>query len=108
VSDTPNENTTDDERIRELMLIKLFAVFNERDPERRVEAIAANYAEDVTWTDPDSTYHGREALNDRAAELLDNLLDFVFTAGGPVHVSRDLGHLAFIHGVPEQPPAIPG
>ena len=51
VPDTPNEHATDDERIRDLMLINLFAVFNERDPERRLEAIAANYAEDVTWTD---------------------------------------------------------
>jgi hypothetical protein len=40
--------------------------------------------------------------------LLDNLPDFVFTAAGPVHVLRDLGHLPFIHGVPEQPPAITG
>jgi Glucose-6-phosphate dehydrogenase, NAD binding domain len=42
VSDNPNENTTDDARIRELMLMNLFAVFNERDPERRLNAIAAS------------------------------------------------------------------
>jgi hypothetical protein len=108
VSDEPNEITTDDERIRELMLINLFVVFNERDPERRLEAIAANYTEDVIWTDPDKTFYGRDALNERAQELLDELPDFVFTAAGPVHVLRDLGHLAFIHGVPEQSPAITG
>jgi hypothetical protein len=34
--------------------------------------------------------------------------DFVFTAAGPVDVLRDLGHLAFNFGVPEQPPAISG
>jgi hypothetical protein len=34
---------TDGARIRELMLINLFAVFNERDPDRRLKAIAANY-----------------------------------------------------------------
>jgi hypothetical protein len=68
---------TDDARIRELMLINLFAVFNERDPER-------------------------------AQKLLDSVPDFVFTAAGPVHVLRDLGHLAFNQGVPEQPPAISG
>lgn len=33
--------------IAELMLANLFAVFNERDPERRLEAIARNYTEDV-------------------------------------------------------------
>jgi hypothetical protein len=108
VSDNPNQITADDARIRELMLMNLFAVFNERDPERRMNAIEANYTEDVIWTDPEKTFHGREELNNRAEELLDNLPDFVFTAAGPVHVLRDLGHLPFIHGVPEQPPAITG
>ena len=53
-------------------------------------------------------FHGREALNERAQELLDELPNFVFTAAGPVHVLRDLGHLAFTHGPPEQSPAITG
>ena len=108
MSDNPNDITTDDARIRELMLMNLFAVFNERDPERRLNAIAANYTEDVIWTDPERTVFGREALNERAQELLHNLPDFVFRAAGPVHVLRDLGHLAFIHGPLEQPPAITG
>jgi hypothetical protein len=34
--------------------------------------------------------------------------DFVFSAAGPVHVSRDLGLLAFNMGVPEQSPAVSG
>ena len=44
---------TDDARIRELILINPFAVFNERDPERRLKAITVNYTEDVIWTDPE-------------------------------------------------------
>ena len=99
---------TQDARIRELLLVNLFAVFSERDPGRRMTAIAANYTEDVIWTDPERTFVGREALNERAQELLDDRPDLVFTAAGPVHVLRDLGHLAFIHGPPEQPPAITG
>ena len=106
--DDPNEISIDDARIRELMLMNLFAVFNERDPERRRKAIAANYAEDVIWTDPDRTFHGRDALNQRAQELLEDLPDFVYSAAGPVQVLRDLGHLAFHHGAPEQPPAVSG
>ena len=62
----------------------------------------------MIWTDPERTFHGRQVLNDRAQELLDNLPDFVFTAAGPVHALRDLGRLAFNPGVPEQPPAISG
>jgi ketosteroid isomerase-like protein len=62
---------TDAARIRELMLANLFAVFNERNPERRLEAIARNYTEDVVWSDPDGTTHGHEALNEQAQKLLD-------------------------------------
>jgi SnoaL-like domain len=100
--------TTDSARIRELMLVNLFAVFNERDAERRLKAIADNYTEDVIWTDSDGTTHGHEAMNERAQNLLDGIPDFVLTAAGQVHVSRDLGHLAFNLGVPEQPPAVSG
>ena len=94
-----------DARIRGLMLVNLFAVFSERDPERRMKAIAANYTEDVIWSNPEATSRGREALNERAQKFLGNTPDFVFTATGPVHVLRDLGDLPFTLGVPEQPPA---
>jgi ketosteroid isomerase-like protein len=94
---------TDPARIREL-LDNLFAVFNERDPARRSEAIARNYTEDVTWTDPDGTTGGHEAMNKQAQKLLDRMPDFVFSAAGPVHVSRDLGLLAFNLGVPSSRP----
>jgi len=100
--------TNDPERIRELLLDNLFAVFNVRDPKRRMEAIARNYTENITWTDPDATTHGHEGLNERASALLDGLPGFVFAAAGPVHVSGDLGLLAFNMGLPEQPPAVSG
>jgi hypothetical protein len=100
--------TTDAARIRELMLDNLFKVFNERDSERRSKAIAANYTDDVIWTDPDRTTKGHQAMNEQAQKLLDRMPDFVFSAGGPVYVSRDLGLLAFNLGVPQQPPAVSG
>ena len=99
---------TDAARISELMLINLFAVFNEHDAERRSKAIAANYAEDVIWTDPEGTTRGHKAMNERAQKLLDGMPDFVVTAAGQIQVSRDLGHMAFNLGVPEQPPAVRG
>ena len=97
-----------DERIRELMLANLFAVFSERDPRRRMEVIARNYTEDVIWSDPDGTTRGHDALNEQAQKLLDRMPDFVFSAAGPVHISRDLGLLSFNLGVPKQPPAVSG
>jgi hypothetical protein len=95
-------------RIRELMLASLFAVFNERDPKRRLNVITRNYTEDVTWSDPDGTFQGHEAMNEQAQKLLDRMPDFVFSTAGPVHVSRDLGLLNFNLGEPEQPPAVSG
>jgi hypothetical protein len=99
---------SDPARIRELLLENLFAVFSERDPARRMEVIARNYTEDVTWFEPDTTTQGHEAMNEQAQKLLDRMPDFVFSAAGPVHVSHDLGLLAFNMGVPEQLPAVSG
>jgi len=105
---TAASTTTDVERIRELLLENLFAVFNVRDPQRRLEAIARNYTEDVVWSDPDGTMRGHAEMNEQAQKLLDRMPDFVFSAAGPVHVSRDLGLLSFNLGVPEQAPAVSG
>jgi hypothetical protein len=96
---------TQDVRIRELLLVNLFAVFSERDPGRRMKAIVANYTQDVIWSSPEVTTRGHEELNAGAQKLIDRTPAFVFTAAGPVHVLRDLGYLAFTYGVPQQPPA---
>ena len=98
----------DPARIRELMLADLFAVFNECAPKCRLDVIARNYTEDVIWSDPDGTIQGHEAMNEQAQKLLDRTPGFVFSAAGPVHVSLDLGLLAFNLGTPEQTPAVSG
>jgi hypothetical protein len=110
VDASPQERAAiaDPVRIRELMLANLLAVFNERDPKRRLDVIARNYTEDVIWSDPDGTIQGHEAMNEQAQKLLDRMPDFVFSAAGPVHVSRDLGLLNFNLGVPKQCPAVSG
>jgi hypothetical protein len=97
--------TTQDSRIRELLLVNLFAVFSEHDPERRMRAIVANYTEDVIWSSPEQTTRGHEELNRGAQKLIDRTPDFVFAAAGPAHALRDLGYLAFTYGMPQQPPA---
>ena len=104
----PTTTPTQAARIRELLLLNLFAVFSERDPERRLEAIVANYTDDVIWSDPDVTTRGHQEMNERAQVVLDSTPDFVFTAAGPLNVLRDLGVLAFTYGLPEQPPAVTG
>jgi hypothetical protein len=101
-------NPTQDARIRELMLVNLFAVFSERDPERRMKAIVANYTDDVIWSSPEATTSGHEELNEGAQKLLDDTPDFAFTAAGPIHVLGDLGYVPFTYRVPQQPPASSG
>ena len=73
VDASPQERAAiaDPARIRELMLANLFAVFNERDPTRRLDVIARNYTEDVSWSNPDGTFQGHEAMNDQAQKLLE-------------------------------------
>ena len=105
---TPQAVMTDAARIRELLLLNLFVVFSERDPDRRLKTIVANYTEDVVWSDSEATTHGHEELNERAQIVLDSTPGFVFNAAGPVNVLRDLGVLAFTYGVPQHPPAVTG
>ena len=58
---------TDEARIRELLLLNLFVVFSERDPDRRLKAIVANYTEDVVWSDSDATTRAGTRWKDRRA-----------------------------------------
>jgi hypothetical protein len=86
----------------------LFDVFNERDPERRIAAIAKTYTDDVVFSDPDEIVTGREALNNKAQKLLDKAPGFVFTAAGPIYENHDLGYLAWHFGPVGQPPVVSG
>ena len=54
------------ERIRELILMNLFGVFNERDPERRGQAISRNYTEDA-W---DRAVYSGVAINTPSAAAI--------------------------------------
>jgi len=96
------------EKIHDLMQANLFDVFNERDPERRIAAIARTYTDDVVFSGPDGIVTGREALNDKAQKQLDKAPGFVFTAGGPIYENHDLGYLAWHFGAQGQPPVASG
>ena len=94
--------------IRDLMLANLFAVFNERDRQRRSTAIARTYTETVVFSDLHGITTGREALDERAQQLIEKAPDFVYTAAGPVYETHDLGYLAWHKGPKEQPPVLSG
>jgi hypothetical protein len=95
--------------VADLMHRNLFAVFGERDPQRRAEAIAQTYAEDVTFSDPEGMVTGRQALDAKAQALLDGAPGFVFAARGPVRESGgSLGLLAWQFGPADGAPVVTG
>jgi hypothetical protein len=95
--------------VTELMHRNLFDVFGERDPERRAQAIAETYAEDVVWHDPEGTVTGRPALAARAAALLDGAPGFEFAARGQARESAgSLGVLSWRFGPPGGAPVVTG
>jgi hypothetical protein len=90
----------------ELLHSNLHEVFSERDPQRRWAAIERTYTEDVTFTDPEATFVGRQALNDQAQKLLDGVTaSFVFEEDGLRYVGTDIAVLAWRFGPPGQPVA---
>ncbi|MDA2892060.1 nuclear transport factor 2 family protein [Mycolicibacterium sp. BiH015] len=78
-----------------VMLANLLDVFNERDGAKRQAAIAATYAEDVTWTDAEGVVSGRDALEAKCVQLQANLGESQFVAAGPVHALPGFGYLAW-------------
>ncbi|BBX90059.1 nuclear transport factor 2 family protein [Mycolicibacterium boenickei] len=78
-----------------LMEANLLAVFDQRDPKLRAEAIATTYSDDVQWTDDEGVVTGRDELNVKAAELQEKLQGLHFVKAGPVRKTRGLGFLAW-------------
>lgn len=83
------------EPIHRLMTSNLLEVFNERDPQRRREAIARTYAPDVRWTDDEGVCVGHADLDAKAEKLQGTLGPLQFVAAGPVHQTTGFGFLAW-------------
>ncbi len=89
-----------------LLYANLHEVFSERDPEARRAAIERTYAEDVKFIDPEAEVVGRQALNNRAQELLDGApADYVLEEDSPRYVGNDTAALAWRLGPPGSPVA---
>jgi hypothetical protein len=91
---------------RQLLEANLHRVFGNRDAASRREAIELTYADDVAFTDPEGTVTGRDALEAKAAALLDGApADFVFEEDGVDYSSPDSGALAWKFGPSGSPVA---
>lgn len=94
--------------VRGLLHDNLHRVFAERDATRRRAAIDELYAEDVLFIDPEGTSAGRDALHQKAGDLLAKVPDtFTFTEDGPRYLGTDTGALAWAFG-PEGAPVARG
>jgi hypothetical protein len=90
----------------ELLHANLHEVFSERNPDRRWAAIERTYTKDVTFTDPEATFVGRQALNNQAQKVLDGVMaGFALEEDGPPYVGTDIGVLAWRFGPPGRPVA---
>jgi hypothetical protein len=91
--------------VKDLLQRNLHEVFAERDRGRREKAAERTYTEDVRFIDPDGEVVGRQALSDRAQELLDGSpAAFVLEEDGPRYVGPGAAALAWRfgpHGRPE-------
>jgi len=85
--------------VHELLDANLHDVFGNRDAASRAAAAERTYAEDVVFTDPESSSTGRDALVEKAAALLERAPEsFVFAEDGPHYASTDTGALPWAFG----------
>lgn len=78
--------------IRALMRATLFAVFGERDAERRRAAIERTYHPDVVFSDAEGTLTGYDALEAKIQGIQAGAEGLAFAPDGAAHVVDDLGH----------------
>jgi hypothetical protein len=89
---------------KELLYSNLHEVFSERDPGKRRAAIERTYSEDVWFIDPEDEVVGRQALNQRAQKILDNVpSDFVLEEDGLGYIGSDTAAMPWRFGPPGSP-----
>jgi hypothetical protein len=92
--------------ITDLLTANLREVFGNRDAASRRAAIERVYAEDVIFTDPEERVTGWDALEAKAAGLIDDAPEsFVFADAGPVYLGETTGALAWTFGPADAPVA---
>jgi hypothetical protein len=78
----------------------LMAIFNQRSPEARMEAMKKYDADDIIFYQPHSITRGYEAVSGVAQDLLDKAPDWVFSPIGKVIANHDIVMLSWGFGPP--------
>ena len=90
----------------DLLDANLHRVFGNRDAASRSAAIREVFAPDAAFIDPDETVVGWEAVEAKAAGLIDPTPEsFVFAEYGPRYIDGDFGALAWSFGPAGSPVA---
>ena len=96
------------EAIASLSRAVLLEVFDERDPDRRAEAIKRIFAEDVRFVDHNGTHDGRTEIGAAVDRLHSRFSDFRFAPAGEPQVLESAARLNWKFGPPGQPAKITG
>ena len=95
-------------RLGQLMERNVLEVFGERDSERRKSVINELYKENCTLFEADEQIVGRDALNAKVEQILQESPGFVFRLAGPAEVNHDHGRLRWHFGPDEAAPVVTG
>jgi hypothetical protein len=83
-------------------------VFGERNSARRKSVIDELYTENCSFFEADDQVIGRDALNAKVEQLLEEAPGFVFRLAGPADVNHDLGRLRWHFGPNGAAPVVTG
>jgi hypothetical protein len=92
----------------QLMERNVLEVFGERDSEHRKSVINELYVENCTFFEADGQVVGRDTLNTRVDQILQEAPGFVFRLAGPAEVNHDHGRLRWHFGPEGAAPIVTG
>jgi ketosteroid isomerase-like protein len=95
--------------VSDLLAANLHDVFGNRDAATRRVAIERTFTEDVTFTDPEGSVQGWDAIEEKARDLLEKSPPaFVFAEDGRRYASSATGALGWTFGPADGEPAARG
>ena len=89
----------------------LLVIWNDRDAQRRLEAMKDIYATDIIFyeTNDGQAIEGYQAINDLITALQSGWpLEFQFELTAPLRVNHQVQHISWNLGIPGQTPAASG
>jgi hypothetical protein len=96
------------QKVENLIRENIHGVFGEPDPQRRRNKIAALWAEDGVFIDPEGRHEGHSGVERAAAGLFKRFPGFTFTDRGEVQAFNGVAKLPWGYGPAGAEPVITG